>query len=194
MNNSELYDINFYKTLIDEGLYNDNLKVGELLCKYFPDCKSFLEIGCGYGGVSDALLHGGKDILCIDASEHATYFMKPEVKQFFKLIDITRPNIDLGVHEIVLAFEVVEHIDPNDEDKMLDFMCKHVSKWLIFTPAYPGAGGVHHVNCQWRGYWVEKIQSLGFKVNEELFSRWNKDLENKVRWYYYGTIIFAEKL
>ena len=65
--------------------------------------------------------------------------------------------------DCVIMFEVAEHMDPMNNDKIVDGLCKTIKTGgtLIFTAARPGQGGVGHINCRPRSYWLGKFISKG---------------------------------
>ena len=66
--------------------------------------------------------------------------------------------------------EVAEHIDGAANDRIATAMFDSLAPEgvLIWTAAKPGQGGVGHINCQTKYYWIEKLNATGLKRDLEL--------------------------
>jgi hypothetical protein len=83
-----------------------------------------------------------------------------------KLHDLTTP-LDLGQrYEIVSCIEVAEHLNPEAAMTLVDSICRHASKWVIWTAAVPGQGGDGHVNCQVPDFWQGLFEYRGLKIHQ----------------------------
>jgi len=79
-------------------------------------------------------------------------------------------NIDL-----VICFEVAEHI----EEEYADVFCDNLIKFshrILLTAAPPGQGGHYHKNCQPKGYWESKMQSRGYSTDLGVLTRVKEEL------------------
>ena len=65
--------------------------------------------------------------------------------------------------EVVTCYEVLEHIDPMYADQEVDALYNAIESGgtLVFTAAQPGQGGVGHINCRNRDYWLKKFIDKG---------------------------------
>jgi glycosyltransferase involved in cell wall biosynthesis len=72
--------------------------------------------------------------------------------------------------DCVIMFEVAEHMDPMHNDKIVDGVFNTIESGgtLIFTAAKPGQGGVGHINCRPRQYWLDKFLAKGLVEDVEL--------------------------
>jgi hypothetical protein len=72
--------------------------------------------------------------------------------------------------DMVICFEVLEHIDPMYADQEVDALINAVEPGgtLILTAAQPGQGGVGHINCRKRQYWLDKLVAKGMIYQPEL--------------------------
>jgi cyclopropane fatty-acyl-phospholipid synthase-like methyltransferase len=123
---------------------------------------SFLDIGCGPGGMVELAEQLGFKVLGVDGDHTLERYKKENfiihdfqegpvpVKQFF----------DIG-----WSVEFVEHVYekyiPNYVKAMQQ--CKNV----IMTHAVVGQTGYHHVNCQNAPYWIAKMAEYGLILDEE---------------------------
>jgi len=65
-------------------------------------------------------------------------------------------------HELVISFEVAEHIPPQFHPQLIRSLAEASSKYLIFSAARPGQGGTGHVNesmhrAEW---WIERFARI----------------------------------
>lgn len=73
------------------------------------------------------------------------------------------PDIDF---DLAWSCEFVEHVDEACVDNFLaTFAC---ARTVLMTHAEPGQDGHHHVNCQPAGYWIEKLNAIGYRLDDRL--------------------------
>ena len=124
--------------------------------------KSFLDIGCGNGGmVFYALLkdlyargvEGDLDSIPIDC---------PLILNVdYRKSSLNHPfSFDLG-----WSVEVLEHIPENCLNNILKDFAN--CKYILFTAAPKGWGGFGHVNEQNEEYWLDKFNKLGFILDKK---------------------------
>lgn len=65
----------------------------------------------------------------------------------------------------VLCLEVMEHITPEDEAKVLANIKKLCDRKLVLSWAVENQNGHGHVNCRNAEYVIPTIEALGFKIN-----------------------------
>jgi len=136
-----------------------------LMEKY--NIKSFLDIGCGPGGMVQIANWRGLDALGIDGDWEVR--KEPEAKVLIH--DYTTGPAPLEAASLRIAFdlgwsvEFLEHVEEQYLDNyMQDFArCKYV----VCTAAGPGAPGHHHVNCQPAEYWHAVFDKYGFDYDDE---------------------------
>lgn len=130
--------------------------------------RSVIDIGCSAGAwLSVAKEHGCKvhgvdgfvpvDQLVIDPSE-------------FEQRDLAG-GVDCTGYDLAMCLEVAEHLDPADAEPLVEGLCK--AKYVLFSPAHPGQGGVHHVNEQWGTWW------------EKLFSEYHYVGSSDLKWFHW---------
>jgi 2-polyprenyl-3-methyl-5-hydroxy-6-metoxy-1,4-benzoquinol methylase len=76
--------------------------------------------------------------------------------------------------EFIICLEVAEHIETSLNDDIVDSLYKNLKPGgtLIFSAAHPGQGGVGHINCQTKEYWLEKFELRGLKRNLDAERNW----------------------
>jgi glycosyltransferase involved in cell wall biosynthesis/SAM-dependent methyltransferase len=125
------------------------------------DPKSLLDIGCGPGMYVDELIKAGVPAFGIDIDDRV------EGKDYLAKESIfdTKRTADT-----VICFEVLEHIDPTYADQEVEALYNAIEPGgtLVFTAAQPGQGGVGHINCRKKDYWLKKFIDKGLIYNLEL--------------------------
>ena len=123
-----------------------------------------LDIGCGPGMYVEELINVGIDAHGIDIDDRV------EGKKYLSKESIfdTKKTADT-----VICFEVLEHIDPMHADEEVDAIYNAIESGgtLIFTAAQPGQGGVGHINCRKRDYWLKKFITKGLFYDVELTNK-----------------------
>lgn len=136
--------------------------------------KSFLDIGCGPGGMVQLAMWRGLDAMGIDGDWEVR--KEPEAKVLIH--DYTtgpapleqaslRTEFDLG-----WSVEFLEHV----EEKYLDNYMQDFArcKYVVCTAAPPGYPGHHHVNCQPQEYWYKIFDKYGFDYDDAVTQRIRK--------------------
>lgn len=131
--------------------------------------RSFLDIGCGPGGMVTAAKKAGYEAVGVDGDRKAFQF-NPEFQLGDAVVhDFVHPyrgplltrNFDIG-----WSVEFLEHVDPEYVPNYMALFqrCRRV----MCTAAPPGKPGHHHVNCQPVEYWIEMFGQYGLIFSPEL--------------------------
>lgn len=137
----------------------------------FPSCRRILDVGSGSGAFSAELLRRGKLVIALERSAHGrSLAVKQHVdcREFDLLAD--PPAAVQETFDLVLCFEVAEHMSPEIGDRLIHFIAGYRSP-VIFSAAHPGQGGTGHVNEQPDTYWVDRFEKLGFRLDPGLTRR-----------------------
>jgi len=128
--------------------------------------RSVLDVGCGEGHSTAYFRDLGCRVRGVDGSQQAR--RDSRVPEAHLVHDFTRgvylPGED---YDMVWCCEFVEHVEECYAPNFLETF-RAASHWLLMTHAVPGQRGHHHVNLQQAGYWIERVEALGF--------RWRRDL------------------
>jgi len=125
--------------------------------------KSFLDVGCGPGGMVALAGMRGLEAVGIDGDWEV-----PKEKDTNIVIHdftngpclLTKAQFDLG-----WSVEFLEHVE---EKYMPHYMAAFQRcQIVICTAAPPGHGGHHHVNEQTQEYWHKKFDEYGFTYSPE---------------------------
>lgn len=124
--------------------------------------KSFLDIGCGPGGMVKLASKYGLKALGIDGDHTLSRFdsSKFVIHDYNTSGYIPEYSFDIG-----WSCEFVEHVY---EKFLPNYVQSFTScKKLMITYAPPGWPGHHHVNCQEEDYWVQRLQEHGFSYRPD---------------------------
>lgn len=140
---------NLGKTNID----NQSL---EYLIQNF-NIKSFLDIGCGKGGMVFNAINKGLFARGIEGDLNSIPIDCPLIYN----VDYRDSNLNSNrVFDLGWSIEVLEHIP----EKYLHNVFKDFKncRYVVFTAAPPGWGGVGHVNEKDEEYWIDRFIKQGF--------------------------------
>lgn len=142
------------KTNVDDGA------LSYLINKYNP--KSFLDIGCGPGGMVELADDNGLYSRGIDGD----YTVKRFSDSHFVVHDFTKGPAPLDrIFDLGWSVEFVEHVY---EDYIPNYIqAFQACKVILLTYAPPGYGGYHHVNEQTESYWLGVMKNHGFKYDQQ---------------------------
>jgi hypothetical protein len=140
------------RTNIDEGAMQ------WLIDTFNP--KTFLDIGCGPGGMVDYAAECGLEAMGIDGDPEVT-------KDCIYKHDFVKGPVDIDtIYDIGWSVEFVEHVY---EDYMNNYMSAFkLCKVIVVTYAPPGTPGHHHVNLQEQPYWLDKFKTYGFTYSSSM--------------------------
>ncbi len=178
--------MNFASIASEEKPFAENL--ASWIANNYPNSK-VLDIGCGPGTYVYALRDKGIEATGIDIDQRT--IDKPFL-QYCDLFEYKLPNPT----DIVLCLEVAEHINSSMNTKIVESVTANLKDdgLLIWSAAAPGQGGIGHVNCQSRDFWVHQFTSVGLQVYEEAYNDLMYYLSDKYRmgWFMNNAIVFKK--
>jgi 2-polyprenyl-3-methyl-5-hydroxy-6-metoxy-1,4-benzoquinol methylase len=126
-----------------------------LLWRFFP-VERTLDVGCARGFVVEALRERGMDANGVDVSHWAVKNASPGAQGHVKVVDLEKRSPSRFRHfDLISAFEVMEHLSPEQVPAVIQRLRKSCDGWLIAT--VPSIG--HNEN----GY----LTCLGGKVRDD---------------------------
>jgi SAM-dependent methyltransferase len=132
-----------------------------IISQYDPS--TMIDVGCGLGEFISYFIDRGVDAYGLEGTDNCIpYIHFPKEKLI--LADLRLP-LEIGrKFDIVLSFEVAEHIEPEYADVFCDNLVA-LSDLIVMTAAPPRQGGYCHVNCQEKPYWIEKFNERSFDAD-----------------------------
>lgn len=125
------------------------------------DIKSYLDVGCGPGGMVSLAASKDLDVLGIDGD----FTLDRDVPERFVLHDYTKGPAPIGdrLFDVAWSCEFLEHVEEKYMDNYMDSFlhCKRI----VVTHAFPGQGGHHHVNEREPNYWFQQFGKRGFLLD-----------------------------
>lgn len=141
------------ETHLDEGAL-------DLLIKKFG-IESYLDVGCGPGGMVELASSKGLTVLGVDGD----FTLVRSNPQHFLLHDFTTgPAPVKGLWDLGWSCEFLEHVEEKYMDNYMEAFKK--CKRIVVTHAFPGQGGHHHVNEQEANYWFHQFGRRGFFLDQ----------------------------
>ncbi len=118
--------------------------------------RSVVDVGCGDGRAVDHFHTLGTRVTGVDGI--------PQDHPLIETHDFTTGPWPTDDREWDLAWccEFVEHVEERYVDNFLATFAR--CRWVLMTHALPGQAGWHHVNCQPRAYWIDRMQAIGFRT------------------------------
>lgn len=128
--------------------------------------RSVLDIGCAEGHCMGFFHRYGCEVKGVDGSRLAKE--KSVLSKYHDVHDfVDGPYTPAAVYDLVWCCEFVEHVEERYVDNFLQTF-KAANKFIFLTHAMPEQPGWHHVNCQPSGYWIDKLQQIGFDYHASL--------------------------
>lgn len=123
---------------------------------------SFLDIGCGPGGMVELAQQWGLDVLGIDGDPSLNRKTLPiMLHDFYSGPPPLTRKYDLG-----WCVEVLEHIEERYLPNIMDAFAH--CHYIIATASPVKGRNKHHVNVHPKEWWATTMQNNGFIMNEEL--------------------------
>jgi len=141
------------KTHLDEGVIN--------WCLDTLNIQSFLDIGCGPGGMVELAKQKNLKVLGVDG-DHTLERKNPDdflIHDFTKGPAPIEDKFDLG-----WSVEFVEHVYEHYQTNYMPAFQQ--CKYVVMTFAPPGWKGHHHVNLKEEQYWIDTFKQYGFFHNQ----------------------------
>jgi len=128
--------------------------------------RTVTDIGCGQGHALKWFKDAGCFVIGVEGLQSnvdkANTLLGEEVVM---CCDLQAGSICLPQSHLVWCCELVEHIEEQYIDNLLPLL---VAPVLAMTHAEVNQDGHHHVNCQPKEYWIEKLATVGMVYDEEL--------------------------
>jgi hypothetical protein len=70
---------------------------------------------------------------------------------------------DLGLFDLAISTEVLEHITSHASERAVQWLCNSAPA-VLFSAAIPHQGGTHHINEAWPSHWAGLFKRFGFEA------------------------------
>lgn len=151
-----------YKFLATSQSLESARIVTKLLDEVIRLPKSILDVGCGVGGWSMAYKERGiEKITMLDHPSNKKGNLLFQENEFHN-IDFETSVPPVYPAELVICFEVLEHIHAHRCHAVIEYLTK-CSDTILFSAAIPGQHGYKHVNENFSPYWEAVFAQFGFK-------------------------------
>jgi tetratricopeptide (TPR) repeat protein len=129
---------------------------------------SSLDLGAGNGLLVESLrffgvMARGIESANAEAMQHTPLWLREYIAFGVPLEEWGRS----ARHDLVTCVEVGEHIEASRADELVDACCAVSRRWVYFSAAQPGQGGIGHVNEQPREYWKAKFLARGWTLDAD---------------------------
>jgi SAM-dependent methyltransferase len=164
----ELYDGDYYENTVDPIMLGSAEAMARSIAREFEP-RSVIDVGCGSGGLMEALER--QDVRCVgfDAADAAIDRCRARGLTARKLV-IGRDPVPSDRADVALSTEVAEHVPESAADALVDLIAA-LAPVVLFTAAMPGSSGRGHVNEQPNEYWIARFQMRGFSYQPDLARR-----------------------
>lgn len=164
------------KIILDEfGVDRDKLYFMDrnLELKHFMDavhwrdhfkCKTAIEFGCGRGPRIFTMNQVGVPTRGIEISKYA---VDSKFHEGVEQGDLTEEDLGRGSHDLVICYDVLEHIEYEDLDIAIQNLIDHSNKYVLISVPVLGDPNLEndptHTIREMAHWWVEKFTSKGLK-------------------------------
>ena len=135
--------------------------------KDFFKCKNALEVGCGLGMRVWAMNKIGIDAMGSEISEYAVKNSAIPDKVFQE--DLENPlSFQYGSYDLVIAYDVLEHIDLKKIESVVDYLIRRSAKYILISVPVDTDPNFYkdttHKICRPKTWWKRLFEDKGHKV------------------------------
>jgi glycosyltransferase involved in cell wall biosynthesis len=171
-------------------------KMGQILVNRLSGIRSMVDMGCGIGTLLEGAQQAG--VTKVDGFDLGVLESRPYVDTKLRPIihgaNLNQPLHLVNTHDCATSLEVAEHLPESAADTFVENLTNAATKWIVITAAPPGQGGVDHINCQPKEYWIEKFTKRGWKLHEEITQTlsdcWKSFLPPPKFYYWTNVLVF----
>lgn len=159
-----IYDESYYLTEVDGAAMLSAPAMAETLMQIWAPAR-VVDVGCGTGALAAEMTSRGVSVEGLEYADAAIAICRDRGISVRKFDIETQDPLDL-VADLVVSFEVAEHLPEKVADRYVALMCA-MADHVVISAAPPGQGGTDHVNEQPPEYWIGKFAAYGLVFDEE---------------------------
>jgi hypothetical protein len=148
------YDAAFYDENIRTALIAAKLIIPWVLAR--TEAKSVIDVGCGSGAWLSAAKSLGCGVYGVDENVPDDHLLIDAEE--FERADISE-GVDCSGYDLAICLEVGEHVEQEHAAALVAGLCG--ARYVLWSAAVPGQGGVNHVNERWPSWWEPWFQANG---------------------------------
>eukprot|EP01026_Neomeris_dumetosa_P048248 TRINITY_DN416_c0_g1_i1.p2 TRINITY_DN416_c0_g1~~TRINITY_DN416_c0_g1_i1.p2 ORF type:complete len:337 (+),score=32.47 TRINITY_DN416_c0_g1_i1:88-1098(+) len=76
--------------------------------------------------------------------------------------------------DVVMTYEVFEHIPIQEHCSLVNFLAKMVKRWVVTTIAPPGQGGINHIALREKQDWINEWEKRGLTFRQDLTEQFSQ--------------------
>ena len=147
------------------------------------DVTSVVDVGCGVGAWAAVAKEQGCTVLGVDGHVEPAQCLVDE----FERVDLSQ-GYDCSGWDLAVCLEVAEHLPEASSGPLVAGLCQ--ARYVLFSGAHPGQGGVDHQNEQWGSWWESLFRVHGFEASNHLkWQHWSD--ETVADFYRENMLLFA---
>ena len=179
------YDQAFFETESRVALAAAEIVLPDVLKR--TGAQSVVDVGCGTGAWLSVAKREGCRVLGVDFDVPAAQLLIADVE--FTRVDLT----EIAVHtdyDLALCLEVGEHLPESRAAALVAGLCS--ARFVLWSAAIPGQGGVGHCNEQWASWWERLFAEHGYVASRDVMQEhWN---DRRIADFYRQNIILYSTL
>lgn len=165
------YNADYYSDYV-EG-YGQNYNDRELWTAQFQNLarrivdlyspKTFLDVGCAYGYLVEALRDLGVEAYGVDISSYAVSQAREDIRKYCYVANVVEglPKELQRKYDCISTVEVIEHLHEEDAQPFIHVLCSYTNQ-IIFSSTPDVFDDPSHFNVQQQEYWVKRFSREGF--------------------------------
>ncbi len=141
--------------------------ISDALLEMFPAAQRMIDVGAGSGAFTAELRRRGRDAMACEYNSMGRAMARRQGVNSVPF-DLSKepPAVVPAPFDLAYCFEVAEHLPPQLGDRLVTFLAG-LAPQVVFSAAYPGQGGVGHINEQPQEYWIERFVAAGAEYDAE---------------------------
>lgn len=153
-----------YHTYSHDGNFAEHAE--DLIRLYRP--KSVLDVGCAKGFLVKEFRDRGIPAYGVDISEYAVRHAPKDIKEFLRVVDITKPVGDIGLPrvDLVVSSDTLEHVPEEHLDQVEQFLLASGDRYYIKVGTLDTPNWEHdssHINMHYLAWWIRRFPYIDFE-------------------------------